>query len=165
MHQICSNHLEALPDMLYLVPLVHCCIIYPLKGHLRSLYDVIRSPYIFVNNFWQKRDRDLGKVPKCLSHQDASSDMQHDLLRSLCDLDLRWPGVKFTNWPFEVKKHISRSGLTWGTLWCQNYSPNSCSSEVIDKKRFPFKTQFWPLMTSGTHTIDGNVNLKAQIDS
>ena len=28
-------------------------------------------------------------VPKCSSHQDTSADMQHDLLRSLCDLDLR----------------------------------------------------------------------------
>ena len=38
--------------MLYLVTLDHCCIIYPSKGHLRSLYDVIRPLYIFANNFW-----------------------------------------------------------------------------------------------------------------
>ena len=31
----------------------------------------------------------MGKVPKCSSHQDRSADMQHDLLRSLIDLDLR----------------------------------------------------------------------------
>ena len=91
--------------------------------------------------------------------------MQHDLLRSLCDLDLSWPEVKGSNLPFKVKKHISRSGLTRGTQWCQNYSHILCSSEVIDKKRFPLKTYFWPLMTSGAHTIDGNANLKAQIDS
>ena len=75
--------------MLYLVPLEHCCIIYPLNGHLRSLYDVIRSLYIFANNFLWKRDRDMGRVPKCSSHQDASADMQHDLVRLLCDLDLK----------------------------------------------------------------------------
>ena len=107
----------------------------------------------------------MGKVPKCSSHQDASSDMQHDLLRSLCDLDLGWPEVKVTNLPFKVKKHISRSGLTRGTQWCQNYSPILCSSEVIDKKTFPLKNVVLTLMTSGAHTIDGNANLKAQIDS
>ena len=47
--------------------------------------------------FDRKRDRDMGKVPKCSSHQDGSADMQHDLLRSLVDLDLRWSEVKFTN--------------------------------------------------------------------
>ena len=31
----------------------------------------------------------MGKVPKCSSHQDGSADMQHDVLRSLIDLDLR----------------------------------------------------------------------------
>ena len=46
---------------------------------------------------------------------------------------------KVTNLPFKVKKHISRSGLTRGTQWCKNYSPNLCSSEVIDKKTFPLK--------------------------
>ena len=38
------------------------------------------------------------------------------------------------------KKHINRSGLTRGTQWGQNHSPNLCSSEVMDKKRFPLKT-------------------------
>ena len=31
----------------------------------------------------------MGKVLKCSSHQDRSADMQHNLLRSLIDLDLR----------------------------------------------------------------------------
>ena len=39
----------------------------------------------------------MGKVPMCSSHQDGSADMQHDLLRSLIDLDLKCPEVKFTN--------------------------------------------------------------------
>ena len=79
-------------------------------------------------------------------------DMQHDLLRSLVDLDLMWPYVKITNWSFNVKKHIIRSGLTRGTHWCQNNSPNLCSSEVIDTKLFPQKRKFyfwWPLV----HTL------------
>ena len=107
----------------------------------------------------------MGKVPKCSSHQDASSDMQQDLLRSLCDLDLSWHGVKFTNSPFEVKKHISRSGLTRGTQWCPNHSPILCSSEVNDKK-FPKTRNFdlwWPLVS--THTIDRTAYLKVRIDS
>ena len=50
--------------MLYLVPLVHCCIIYPLKGHLRSLYDVIRSPYILSITFDRK---EIEAWERCLS--------------------------------------------------------------------------------------------------
>ena len=42
--------------MLYLVPLEHCCIIYLLKGHLRSFYDVIRSLYIFANNCFNREE-------------------------------------------------------------------------------------------------------------
>ena len=89
---------------------------------------------------WEGADSQWEKVyytlPKCSSHQDASSDMQHDLLRWLCDLDLRWPGVRFTNWPFEVKKHTSRSGLTRGAQWYPYNSPFLCSSEVNDKNIF-----------------------------
>ena len=36
-----------------------------------------------------KRDRTLGMALLRLSHQDASTDMQHDLFWSLSDLDLR----------------------------------------------------------------------------
>ena len=35
----------------------------------------------FANNF-------VGLVPQCSSRQGASTDMQYDLLRSHCDLDL-----------------------------------------------------------------------------
>ena len=49
----------------------------------------------FANNFWQKWARDMGLVPQCSSCQGASTNMQHDLLRWHCDLDLAWPGVKF----------------------------------------------------------------------
>ena len=36
-----------------------------------------------------KRATDMGVVSLCLSCRDASTDMQHDLFRSTCDLDLR----------------------------------------------------------------------------
>ena len=45
----------------------------------------------------------MGQAPKCLSPPGASNDMQHDLLRSLRDLDLR------SN--FEVD--LSRSNYIW----------------------------------------------------
>ena len=51
----------------------------PLKGHMRSHYDVIRSSTFFANNFWQKWARDVGLVPQCSSRQGASIDMQDDL--------------------------------------------------------------------------------------
>ena len=49
----------------------------------------------FANNFWYKWARDVGLMPQCFSRQGASTDMQHDLLRSHCDLDLAWPEIKF----------------------------------------------------------------------
>ena len=55
-----------------------------LKGHQRSLEDTV-----FVNNSRLKRDRTLVMGSLCLSHQEASIDMQHDLFWSLRDLDLR----------------------------------------------------------------------------
>ena len=61
----------------------------PLKGHLRSYNDVMRAIYVFARNVWLDWERDMRLVPKCSPRQDASSAMQHDLLRSLFDLDLR----------------------------------------------------------------------------
>ena len=55
------------------------------KGHLGS-DDVIRGhQQVFANNSRLKRATDLGMVSLCSSCQDASPDMQHDLLRSTCD--------------------------------------------------------------------------------
>ena len=59
----------------------------------------------------------------------------HSLTLTLGD-----PRSKLQIDPFKVKKHIIRSGLMRGTHWCQNNSPNICSSEVNDKKLFPQKT-------------------------
>ena len=39
--------------------------------------------------FYRKEIETWERFLKCSSHQDGSADMQHDLLRSLIDLDLR----------------------------------------------------------------------------
>ena len=56
-----------------------------LKGHQRSL-EATNS--LFANTSCLKRDRTLWMASLCLSHQHASTDMQHDLFWSLRDLDL-----------------------------------------------------------------------------
>ena len=42
----------------------------------------------FINNSWLGEDRNVKMVPMCLSRQDESNDMQHDLLDLDSDLDL-----------------------------------------------------------------------------
>ena len=55
-------------------------------GYLGS-DDVIRGrQQIFANNSRLKRAKDTSVVSLCSSCQDASNDMQHDLLGSTCDL-------------------------------------------------------------------------------
>ena len=56
-----------------------------LKGHQRS-FEATNS--FFANNYWLKQDRTLGMASLCLSQQDATTDMQHDLFWALRDLDL-----------------------------------------------------------------------------
>ena len=90
-------------------------------------------------------DRNERLVPQCSPRQGASIDMQHDLLRSHCDLDLALPEVKFSNWPFKNKKNMDRSGLTArGTRLCQNHSPSFSSLEVIHEKNISQKAYFFP---------------------
>ena len=91
--------------------------------------------------------------------------MQHDLLRSHCDLELAWPEVKVQNGPSKDKKHMNRSGLTRGTRWCQACSPSLSSLEGIHEKTLPQKTIFLSLVTSRTYSIRLTANLRAQIDS
>ena len=56
------------------------------KSHLGS-DDVIRGhQQIFANNSRLERATDMGLVSLCSSCQDASPDMQHDLLGLTCDL-------------------------------------------------------------------------------
>ena len=44
---------------------------------------------VFAYSSRLKRATDMDMVPLCLSRRDASTDMQHDLLKSTCDLDPR----------------------------------------------------------------------------
>ena len=56
------------------------------KGHLGA-DEVIRGhQQIFANKSRLKRATDTGLISLSLSCQDASPDMQHDLLGSACDL-------------------------------------------------------------------------------
>ena len=56
------------------------------KGHLGS-GDIIRvHKQVFANNSRMKRTTDTGMVSLCSSCQDASPDMQHNLLGSTSDL-------------------------------------------------------------------------------
>ena len=58
-----------------------------LEGHPMSLKVTTNS--FFVNKSSLKRARTLGMASLCLTHKDASPDMQHDLFRSVRDFDLR----------------------------------------------------------------------------
>ena len=49
----------------------------------------VGSQAVFDNNLLQIEDREAKLTPLCLSRQDASIDMQHDILGSSRDLDLR----------------------------------------------------------------------------
>ena len=71
-----------------------------------------RQFFFLVNKFSLKRARTLEMTLLCLSHQDTSTDMHHDLFRSVRDLDLRSSCdvdlLSSTNIFFEVflrKKH------------------------------------------------------------
>ena len=55
----------------------------------KVIWSHLRSPTVFANNYWSKRDTDVRVVSLCFSHQDASIHMQYDLLGSPRDLDLR----------------------------------------------------------------------------
>ena len=57
--------------------------------HIRSR-DVIKGRKRFLgNNFWLGWDTGVKSTSKCLYHRDESTDMQHDLIGSGHDLDLR----------------------------------------------------------------------------
>ena len=45
--------------------------------------------HVFANSSRLKRITGMGVVPLCVSRRDTSTDMQHYLRRSTCDLDLR----------------------------------------------------------------------------
>ena len=116
--QICSNRSELYSVRLLLMTSVQLCICDPRKGHLRSNNDVMRSMCVFAYNFWLEWDRDLELVLKCSPCPGASNDIQHDLVRSPFDLDLR---LKIS-WPFEVTIYIVRFVPTRQNRWYLYYS-------------------------------------------
>ena len=75
---------------------VQICINGPLLGYQRSnddvivipMYKVFKCTYVSFYNLLLELYRNIGYGPECSSSQDASIDMQHDLFRSIRDLDL-----------------------------------------------------------------------------
>ena len=96
---------------------------WPRKGHLRSNNDVMRSMYVFAYNFWLKWDRDVGYVLKCSPCPDASTDMQHDLVRSHFHLDLRSKNeVDLLRSPYIcIVGFVSMTLRRWYLYYCSTY--------------------------------------------
>ena len=69
---------------------------------IEVIWDHLRSPTgLIANNSLLKNVRDMAVVSLCLSCRDASTDMQHDILGSKCDLTWSWSRVKC--WPNRSK--------------------------------------------------------------
>ena len=102
----------------------------------------------FANNFWSKRDRDLGLVSVRLSWPGKSNDMQYDPFRSSRDLGLTWPEVKLWPWPFKVNLYMVRRALTRQTRWYQTRCSTFNINDFIVEKPFWKSLEFWPLVTS-----------------
>ena len=73
----------------------------------------------FANNFWSKRDRDVGLVSVRSSWPGKSNDLQYDPFRSSRDLGMTWPEVKIWPWPSKVILYMVRRALTRQTRRCQ----------------------------------------------
>ena len=105
----------------------------------------------FANNFWSKRDRDVGLVWVRSSWPGKSNYMQYDPFRSSRDLGKIWPEVKLWPWPFKVILYMVRRDLTRQTRWCQircsTFKINDCIVEKPFSKFWnfdPWWPQFWP---------------------
>ena len=102
----------------------------------------------FANNFWSKRDRDVGLASVRSSWPGESNDMQYDPFRSSHDLGLTWPEVKLWPWPFKVIIYMVRRALTRQTQWCQIRCSTFKINDFIVEKTFWKILEFWPLVTS-----------------
>ena len=101
----------------------------------------------FANNFWSKRDRDVGLVSVRSSWPGKSSNMQYDPFRSSRDLGLTWPEVKLWPWPFKVILYMVRRALTRQTQWYQIRCSIFKIKDFIVEKPFWKILEFWPLET------------------
>ena len=68
--------------------------------------------------------------------QEASTDMQYDLLVTTRDLTWPWPKVIFWFWPFKVSMYIFRHVSTRRTRCYQNYVTIFLSSKLFLKNHF-----------------------------
>ena len=99
----------------------------------------------FANNFWSKRDRDVGLVSVRSSWPGKSTDMQYDPFRSSRDLGLTWPEVKLWPWPFKAILYMVRRALTRQTRWYQIRCSIFKIKDFIVEKPFWKILEFWPL--------------------
>ena len=102
----------------------------------------------FANNFWSKRDRDVGLVSVRSSWPGKSTDMQYDPFRSSRDLGLTWPEVKLWPWPFKAILYMVRRALTRQTRWYQIRCSIFKIKDFIVEKPFWKILEFWPLETA-----------------
>ena len=75
---------------------------------------------VLANNSQLKRATGMDVVALCLYCHDQSTDLQHELLGSTCDLRWPWPEVKYWPDPFKVIMYMVWRALTRGTHWCPN---------------------------------------------
>ena len=99
----------------------------------------------FANNFWSKRDRDVGLVSVRSAWPGESTDMQYDPFRSSRDLGLTWPEVKLWPWPFKVILYMVRRALTRQTRWYLICCSIFKIKDFIVEKPFWKILEFWPL--------------------
>ena len=106
----------------------------------------------FANNFWSKRDRDVGLVSVRSSWPGESSDMQYDPFRSSRDLGLTRPEVKLWPWPLKVILYMIRRALTRQTRWYQIRRSIFKIKDFIVENRFG---KFW--------NFDPNIDLSQKM--
>ena len=92
-------------------------------------------------------------MPNDLARRASSDDVHVDLLGSWSDLDQTWPEVKFSNWPFKVKKYMFQTGSTRQTR-CVIFIFVSVVSKSYQWKTISVKTINFHSMTSGGKIID-----------
>ena len=124
---------------------------FPLKGHLRSHYDVIGSPYVLFLPITFDRNK-LGTWSWCHSVCLVKAHrLTCDMIYLGHTVNLTWRDLR-SNFKIDlsrIKKHLDRSDLTRGARWCQNYSFSLSSWEEIHEKHFHQNTCFflwWPLV-------------------
>ena len=79
---------------------------------------------------------------------------------------LLWPEVKFSTWPFEVKKYTFYCVLKGETRWCLNYFAIILSSKAICEKQYILKSLYcllWPELEGSRY--DPNRLNRVSLDS